>query len=304
MKIILLANHVYAIPAINFLASKNLLHAIVMTEIVHEYNLQVENTAKFNHIPTIRISKDELKTSFKDWLIEHAPDLVIAYTFSYKIPKELFHIPLHGFYNVHYSLLPAYMGPFPIFWQIKNGEKTSGISIHQMDENFDTGEVIIQHEIVILPGETQGLLSAKLSMFSVNLIEAFINDIEKKQELIPLNTKSYYPKPQPADFTINWMAQTAEEIENLINACNFEIGGALTNFRGQMIKFLEVVKATVNGAGVTHPGTIVHADMANGIYISCKNNEYLKVNVLQTAEGIFSGNKFSSMGVQAGETFY
>jgi len=275
-----------------------------MPDIVHEYNLQVENAARFNHIPTVRISKSELKTSFKDWLTDQAPDLVISYTFSYKIPKELLGIPLHGFYNVHYSLLPAYMGPFPIFWQIKNGEKFSGISIHQMDENFDTGDVAVQQEIAIFPGVTQGLLSAKMSIFSAELIEVFINKIEEKQTLTPMSKASYYPKPEPTDFTIKWAMHTAEEIENLTNACNFEIGGALTNFRGQMIKFLEVVKAAVNGAGVTQPGTIVHADMANGIYIACKNNEYLKVNILQTAEGIFSGSKFSSMGLQAGESFY
>ena len=303
MKIILLVNHVYAIPAISFFASKQLLQALVIPEAIHQYNLQVEDIAKNNNIPVKRVSKKDLGNSFKDWLTQQTPDLVIAYTFSYKIPKELLTIPVYGFYNVHYSLLPAYMGPFPVFWQIKNGEKNSGISIHQMDENFDTGEVYMQQEVAILPRETQGLFSARLSAFSVNLIDEFINKIKIQQRPISNSIQSYNPKPEPKDFTIYWDKNTAEEIENLINACNFEIGGSITTFRGQMIKLLEVSKANVNGANVSSPGTIVYSDTANGIYVACKNNEYLKLNILQTAEGIFSGNKFSSMGIQAGEFF-
>jgi len=303
MKIILLANHVYAIPAIGFLASKQLLQAVVMPDVVHEHNLQVENTAKFNNIPYKRFAKEDLKTSFKEWLTQQSPDLVIAYTFSYKIPADLFSIPVHGFYNVHYSLLPAYMGPFPVFWQIKNGEKNGGISIHQMDEDFDTGPVFMQQEVAIIPGETQGLYSAKLSAFSVNLIQEFISKIGLKQPLVSTSSQSYYSRPEPKDFTIYWDKNTADEIENLTNACNAEIGGCITTFRGQMIRILEVAKATVNGAAASPPGTIVYSDTANGIYVACKNNEYLKLNILQTVEGVFSGNKFASIGIQASESF-
>ena len=88
MKIILLANHVYAIPAISFLASKQLLQAVVIPEAVQQYNLQVENTAKANNILVKRVAKNNLGNSFKDWLTLQAPDLVIAYTFSYKITKK------------------------------------------------------------------------------------------------------------------------------------------------------------------------------------------------------------------------
>jgi methionyl-tRNA formyltransferase len=303
MKIILLANHVYAIPTISFLASKQLLQAVVMPDVVHQHNLQVENAAKFNNIPFKRFAKKDLRTLFKEWLTQQAPDLVIAYTFSYKIPEDLFSIPVYGFYNVHYSLLPAYMGPFPVFWQIKNGERNGGISIHQMDENFDTGPVFMQQEIAILSGETQELYSAKLSAVSINLIQEFISKIEIAQSLTLTSTQSYYSRPEPKDFTIYWDKNTADEIENLTNACNAEIGGAITTFRGQMIRILEVAKATVNGANISLPGTIVYSDTTNGIYVACKNDEFLKLNILQTAEGIFSGNKFASIGIQAGESF-
>lgn len=302
MKIILLANHVYAIPTINFLASKQNLQAVVMPDVVNNFNLQVENVTRFNNIPFIRIAKKDLTSIFKDWLIQQSPDLVLAYTFPFKIPKALFSIPVYGFYNVHYSILPAYMGPFPVFWQIKNGERNGGISIHKMDENFDTGEVFIQQEIPILPQETQSMYSTKLSVISVNIINEFISDI-KARPLNPIVLQSYNPKPESKDFTIYWNKNTAEEIENITNACNTEIGGAITTFRGQLIRILEVAKANVSGAGTQVPGTIVYSDTANGIYVACKNDEYLKLNVIQTAEGIFSGNKFASFGIQAGEAF-
>ena len=172
-----------------------------------------------------------------------------------------------------------------------------------MDKNFDTGPVIMQQEVAILPGETQGLYSAKLSVLSVNLIYELISKIGVKPPLTLISTQSYHPRPKSKDFTIYWDKNTADEIENLTNACNAEIGGAIITFRGQVIRVLEVAKATVNGAAASPPGTIVYSDTANGIYVACKNNEYLKLNTLHTAEGIFSGNKFASIGMQTGESF-
>jgi len=305
MKIILLANHVYAIPTINFLASRQLLQAVVMPEIVQVYNQQVELAINANNIPYKRFAKNELKTLFKQWLTEQAPDMVIGYTFSYKIPEELFKIPLYGFFNVHYSLLPAYRGPFPVFWQIKNGDANGGITIHQMDSNFDTGEVLLQQIIPVLPGETQGLYSTKLSTISVNLIFDFINKIFSGQlsKIKPGLNQSYYPKPDLKDFTIDWNKQGANEIANIVNACNAEIGGAVTMLMGQMVRVLEVSEALVNGDNKSLPGTIVYSNTTDGVFVACKNNEYLKINIVQIPEGIFSGNKLASIGVQAGNIF-
>jgi methionyl-tRNA formyltransferase len=305
MKIIILANHVYAIPTINFLASKQLLQAVILPDVVQQYNQQVELAVNANKIPCKRFAKKDLKTAFKEWLTQQAPDMVITYTFPYKIPEEVFNIPIYGFFNVHYSLLPAYMGPFPVFWQIKNGDSKGGISIHQMDKDFDTGDVILQQEVPTLLSETQGLYSTRLSIITVNIVFDFINKIFTGQvsKVEPNLDKSYYPKPELKDFTIDWKNQSASEIENLVNACNAEMGGAITTFNGQGMRIVEVSKAIVNGTYNTLPGTIVYSDINNGIYVACKNNEYLKVNIIQMTEGIFSGNKLSSMGVQAGNNF-
>jgi len=307
MKVILLVNHVYAIPTINFLASKQMLQAIVMPDVVQPYNQQVETLAKANSIPYKRFAKKELNSAFKEWLIKQAPDIVLGYTFSYKIPEDLFSIPVFGFFNVHYSLLPGYMGPLPVFWQIKNGERESaGITIHKMDKEFDTGPVFRQQVVPISPGETQGLYSAKLSALTVTLIADFVDKISSDSPLQPASDskKSYYSRPEPNDFTINWQNDGAEEIENLTNACNSEIGGAITTLNGQIIKIVEVTKANVTGVEpIPAPGTIVHSDINNGLYVACKGNEYLRINVLQMPEGIFSGNKLATMGLQAGAIF-
>jgi methionyl-tRNA formyltransferase len=76
-------------------------------------------------------------------LDEYAPDAVVVACFPWLIPPALLTIPRHGFWNVHPSLLPAHRGPDPLLAALRSGSDF-GVSIHQMDENFDTGPLAAQ----------------------------------------------------------------------------------------------------------------------------------------------------------------
>lgn len=71
-------------------------------------------------------------------------DLAIVYGFSWKLPPAVLRVPRFGVLNVHSSLLPRYRGPAPALWAIRNGDPDIGITIHRMDENFDTGPILAQ----------------------------------------------------------------------------------------------------------------------------------------------------------------
>nr|WP_255496185.1 formyltransferase family protein [Mucilaginibacter sp. FT3.2] len=284
-----------------------MLHSVVSLGKPDKNNIPVEVNAQHLNVPFKRFLRDELLTGFKNWLIESQPEVVLVFGCAYKLPAELLNIPKFGFYNIHFSLLPAYRGKSPVFWQIKNGENAGGITIHQMTEDYDNGPMLVQQEIPIEPNDTFGLYSGRLAMASTQLIAKGIEKlINTGNELLyPQNESkaSYFPGPAIDDLKINWETQSAREIENLVNATNPDYGGAVTLFRGQPFRILEVNQVQVNNPTEAIAGSIVHADINYGIIVACKNMQYLRINIIQSSEGIFSGFKLAALGIAAGERF-
>ncbi|WP_295671383.1 formyltransferase family protein [uncultured Mucilaginibacter sp.] len=309
MKIILLSGSIYAIPSLHFLAGQNMIEAVVSVGDVNKYNMQLEQASKHMNIPFVRLNKDQLLTDFKKMLLETSPDVVLVFGLGCKVPSELFKIPKKGFYNVHFSLLPAYRGHSPVFWQLKNGETTGGVTIHKINEKFDDGPILAQQAVTIFPGDSYGIFSARLGIESTMLVGNAMMQLNMPGEVVLTEQDrekiSYGPAPLLNDLKIHWETQTAKEIECLVNASNPDYGGAITLLRGQPIHILEVNMALLNNPnpeGVTS-GTIVHSDPNYGIFVACINSEYLRLNILQSHEGILSGFKLAGMGVMPGEKF-
>ena len=307
MKIILLTSGPFSIPCMHYLAGQKMLHSVVSPGAPNKNTVPIELNASHLNIPFKRFLKHELLSELKNWLTEARPDLVLVFGCGYKIPTELFAIPKFGFHNVHFSLLPAYRGKSPVFWQIKNGETEGGITIHQMTESFDSGAMLMQHQTAISPGDTLGLYTARLAMESVQVISKAIEKLLNTGNdlLYPQNedSASYFPGVGIEDLKINWETQSAKEIENLVNATNAEYGGAISAFRGQPLRIIEVMQIQVTNPADFAPGSIIHADANYGILVACKNTEFLRINIVQTAEGIFSGIKLAGLGIRPGDRF-
>ncbi len=76
-------------------------------------------------------------------MAEIEPELVVCSCFPWRIPPALLALPRYGWWNLHPSLLPAYRGPDPLYWQQQAREVETGITLHQMDEAFDTGPILL-----------------------------------------------------------------------------------------------------------------------------------------------------------------
>lgn len=307
MKIILLASSITVFPSLQYLQSKNLLAGVICPDRSTEDVLQIQEWANSRAIPVILINQSVLFSGLFGMIRKTGADLVLAYTFPYKIPASLFPLVKHGFYNVHYSMLPTYRGPAPVFWQLKNGDQNGGITIHQMNEKFDDGPILSQLPVPILPGENEGLFSARLSHLSVSMIKELLdNGFNSLIDPIYHPKKggsSYFCRPAEKDISINWESQTAMEIENLVNACNPYCNGALTYFRGQPVRILEVNPTDPAGAAPAQPGTIIHADQQYGLFVLCADTNILRINIIRLTEGVFTGSKLSAIGVKAGDKF-
>ncbi len=95
------------------------------------------------------------------------------------LPKVVWQMPKYGTFNLHASLLPNYRGAAPINWAIINGETKTGVSTFFIDEKIDTGAMIFQQEVDILPNETAGELHDKLMLIGSNLVIKTVKAIEK-----------------------------------------------------------------------------------------------------------------------------
>jgi len=111
-------------------------------------------------------------------LNELEPDIIIVVAYGQILSENILSIPKKGCINVHASLLPKYRGAAPIQWAIINGEKETGITTMLMDKGMDTGDILLQGKVEILPGETAGSLHDKLSILGANILKQTIEQIE------------------------------------------------------------------------------------------------------------------------------
>ncbi|HUL28977.1 MAG TPA: methionyl-tRNA formyltransferase, partial [Thermodesulfobacteriota bacterium] len=92
------------------------------------------------------------------------PDLFVVIAYGQILPKSLLSIPKYGAVNVHASLLPRYRGAAPIAWAILKGEKITGVTTMFMDEGMDTGDILLQTEVLIGAKETCQNLHDRLAL--------------------------------------------------------------------------------------------------------------------------------------------
>ena len=93
-----------------------------------------------------------------------APELIVVVAYGRILPDEILALPKYGCINVHGSLLPKYRGAAPIQWAVLNGDAETGVTIMQMAEGMDTGDILAVRETEIGAEETSGELFDRLSV--------------------------------------------------------------------------------------------------------------------------------------------
>ena len=126
-----------------------------------------------------------LKDSETIKTLEETPaDAIVVIAFGQIVPASILHMKKYGCINVHGSLLPKYRGAAPIQWAVIDGERESGVTIMQMDEGLDTGDMLLKGSVVLDEKETSGSLFDKLSALGASLCVEALEKLEKG-ELTP-----------------------------------------------------------------------------------------------------------------------
>ncbi|MBA4389027.1 MAG: methionyl-tRNA formyltransferase [Verrucomicrobia bacterium] len=155
-------------------------------------------------------------------LLELAPELLVIVAYGQKIGDGILKLPPKGCINLHPSLLPKYRGAAPIQWAIASGERVTGVTTMYVSSKMDAGDIIMQKEVSIDPGDTGGILHDRLAEDGAELVVETVAAIEKgNAPRIPQDDSkaSLAPKLGREDGRIDWKLSAAA-IANRIRAFN------------------------------------------------------------------------------------
>lgn len=175
--------------------------------------------------------------SFYENLRTLQPDLIIVVAYGQILPKSILDIPRHGAINVHASLLPKYRGASPIAWAILKGEKKTGVTTIKMDEGMDTGDILLQKEIILGERETFETLHDRLALLGEEVLMETLERMERG-DLTPIpqdhSEATFAPPFKKEDGRIDWKKE-AGEIDRQIRALN-PWPGTYTEWKGRLLK--------------------------------------------------------------------
>ena len=216
---------------------------------------------------------------FLEKLISLKPDLIVVVAFKI-LPEIIFDIPTFGIFNLHASLLPKYRGAAPINRAIMNGEPETGVTTFFLEKKVDTGNVILQQKIPILPDDNAGSLHDKLSELGAEVVMKTIDLIDKSDKNIPPVIKqddslsSKAPKIFKEDCLLSW-DDLSVKIHNKIRGLS-PYPAAYTRMIDKNIKILKSRLTEMRSE--SEPGVISISD--NKLLVSTKDN-LLEIEELQ-----------------------
>ncbi len=187
------------------------------------------------------LQPEKLKnTEFLEQLKSYKADLQVVVAFR-MLPEAVWNMPPMGTVNVHGSLLPQYRGAAPINYAIINGETETGVTTFKLKHQIDTGNILLQQKVPILPEDNFGTLYYKLMNEGAALLVKTLRGIEdgsiQEQEQPFSAIQKHAPKIFKEHCIIHW-ENTAESIHNLIRGLS-PIPVAFTSLQEKTFKIYQ-----------------------------------------------------------------
>ena len=205
------------------------------------------------------------------------PDAICVVAYGKILPKEILEAAPHGCINVHASLLPLYRGAAPIQWAVLNGDKETGVSIMQMDEGLDTGDVFYVEKTEIGENETSAELFDRLSEIGA---KALVKTLDMIKDCTAVATKQADIECQYASMinksmcNIDWN-NSADKIHNQVRGLQtWPVATTKVNSKG-----LKIHKTIHTDIIANKAGQIV--DNKNKLIVCCGDGHCLEILELQ-----------------------
>jgi methionyl-tRNA formyltransferase len=210
------------------------------------------------------------------------PDVLCVAAYGRILGKDLLDLAPFGALNVHGSLLPRYRGAAPIQWAIASGERETGVTIMQMDEGLDTGDMLLQRVLPLAPGDTAETVAPRLAALGGEALVAALALLARgaimpvrqdaaRATLAPILTKE--------DGRIDWSRPAQVILDRLRGFTPWP--GAWTTLDGKGLKILEAELADGGAAASAPPPGTAVAVPGGGIAVACAPATALLVRRLQ-----------------------
>ena len=254
----------------------------------------VKALAQEHGIPVIQPRSLRLDGKFPDEaaaarqaLLDSAPDLMVVAAYGLILPAWVLELPTHGCFNIHASLLPRWRGAAPIQRAIEAGDDVTGITIMQMDEGLDTGDMLLERRVPITEAHTAARLHDELAQTGAQAILDAVEGLSQGQlqpRPQPEQGVTYAAKLDKAEAALDF-TRPAQELARRIRAFD-PVPGATAQLPGldQPVKIWEAqALASTSQAASAAPGELLGAT-AEGLDFATGEG-VLRVLTLQKAGG-------------------
>ena len=226
-------------------------------------------------------------------------ELIVVVAYGCILPKSVLEAPKYGCINLHVSLLPKYRGSAPVQWAVLNGDTETGVSIMQMDEGLDTGDVLVCEKIAIGPEETSGELFDRVTAVGARVLCEAVPAMEagtlrpqpqqhENATLAPMLDKEL------AEFRLT---DTAAHIHNWVRGMNPWPMAWFVTAGGKKVKVTECRVAASNGEA---PGTVLST---KPLTVACADGAVQLLHVVPEGKKPMDGTSFAAgLRLKAGDT--
>lgn len=207
-------------------------------------------------------------------------DYLIVIGYPYKISNRIIEKYSNKVLNIHTSLLPNYKGYHPISWSLINGEHITGVTLHQINNNYDSGNIISQKQTNIYIEDDINTVRQKLKILSASILKEFLHSevqfIKYKKTSTAKNLKDA-PRRFEKDSRINWKLGS-KELTNYIRALKFPYPNLFGFIRNTKYEITDIPVSNTPGKilKVLEDNLYVVSTKDSNICIKIKTNTQLK----------------------------
>jgi methionyl-tRNA formyltransferase len=219
------------------------------------------------------------------------PDVNVVVAYGQIIPNAVHYFPRFHSINVHFSLLPKYRGAAPVQWTVLNGDAESGVTIIELNDRMDKGDVLAQERAAVGPRETALALETRLAEIGAKLLVETLDRIGTIERVKQDDSMaSLAPKIHKEDGRLSW-ADAAEAVDRKVLALG-DRPGVFSRFRGRRIG---VIHGRILESERTEgdPGRIFSVGKA-GLAVACGGGSAYLIEELQPeGKAVMSAYAFS-----------
>lgn len=243
---LLVVGDAYGVPEVLARVPPQCVAGIIAAEIRPQYHEELRHLANGIGAPLF-IQPQPDSPDYADFfsgLAELSPDSLICHSYSMLIRSDVLGLVNGRAFNVHMALLPRNRGPNPIQWALIHGDRETGVTLHVMDEGFDSGSIVDQQPVEILGMDTWLTLLSRLKAAKSKLLDRTIPSLlNGNWQAMPQDEGLVLHNARiPADsFKIDFTGMSDIQIYNLIRAQVAPLRGAYLDAPSGRVRFTELI---------------------------------------------------------------